>query len=204
LNTRRLIAPPTLVALLSVLTLAGCSGNPTTPAPSGSITTTQPPGTAITPGTPVVPVNTASQTSGDGRILLLDVQPGKPAAFTTQPGRDLTIVASAATYSPTAPSFRLSVDGAAGATASSAYKTQSAPSASTVEMPFRAAFSASTAGLLPESRVPARQLRHVAQAQAPRALGSTDKFWVNTGDSRSAGDLQQTAVLKRVSANAYF
>lgn len=202
MNTRRLAVAPVrlapVVAVAAALSLWGCAGgSPTAPQPVGNVpadtTPVQP--TGQQPVTPPV--------TGDGKILLLDVQPGKAASFTTQPGNALTIVASAATYSPTTPSFRLSV-GDGGTAVASRYKTQSARTGDDLSMPFRAGFSASTSQLLADTPAPAPGMRRLAAAGEARVVGSTDKFWVNTGDSRSTGDLQQTAVLKHVSDHAYF
>lgn len=158
-------------------------------------------------GAPVVPSGTGStgtaiDSTTSSRIQLLDVQPGKSASFLTQPGKQLTVVASAASYAPPTPSFRLSVNAADVQTASKAYKTASVGAAP--DMPFSDRFTATNAAAIKKVGPGEPGLRHLNAVAEPRAVGSTENFWVNTGNSSTSGDVQETATLKRVTAHAYF
>ncbi|MFP5503780.1 MAG: M30 family zinc metallopeptidase [Candidatus Sericytochromatia bacterium] len=180
---------PLSLAIVAAVALAGCNGAAPNAAPT--IAGQVPAPSGATPAGPAM---------AEGRIQLLDVQPGKPADFLTQAGKSLTIVASAASYSPGAPSFRLSVTGDTTATAR-AYGLASV--SESAEMPFSHRYSASSRGLLADLEGPTPGLRRLANV-GDRAIGSEEQFWVNTGDSRTTGDRQQTAVLARKSEHAYF
>lgn len=171
---------------------------------------------AGTPGAPVVPAGTtpslpgtgtgeATPSAGSSRIQLLDVQPGKTASFLTQPGKRLTVVASAASFSTATPSFRLSVGSGAGtevaSSSTNAYSLLGMPAVA--DMPYSARFTATNAENAKQMPATESGMRRLA-AVSDRALGSSEQFWVNTGNSSAAGDVQQTAVLKRKTAHAYF
>ncbi|HEY9724595.1 MAG TPA: hypothetical protein V6D47_21515 [Oscillatoriaceae cyanobacterium] len=203
---RRLI--PALLAG-TALTGFGCSGAspvaPTEPTVSTGTnalppSTTPPSATQPTKGpttAPTTPAATSSPSTTTGPIQLLDLPSGAQTSFVTRPGSQLTVVASAATDSPPASAFRLSVNGATTANTASAYSLKS-----TTSFPFRSSFTQTNAALL-------KHTRHVLDtttttAQPARTIGSTDQFWINSGDSTTNGDYQETCVLKAISPHAYF
>jgi hypothetical protein len=114
-------------------------------------------------------------------IQAIGAEAGQPLAFTTPPGKTLTLVASAGGL---ATHLEAGVGG-------STYALAALPEGPAPQLPFHTRFVTPTGP----------QPRHLLAA-ASRAVGSTEKFWVNTGDA--ATDVQQTAVLKRVTDHALF
>jgi hypothetical protein len=184
-----------VLATAAVLTaVAGCTGG----SPTGPVIPT---GTDPSPAAPSTPAGEV--TASNGRIQLLDVAPGKTASFLTQPGKQLTVIASAASYAPPTPSFRLSVGGGSTA-AASAYGVLGTAPRSTVEMPYSARFTATNESAVRANGGKAPTGPRRLQAATEREVGTTEKFWVNTGNSSSGGDVQRTAKLERKTEHAYF
>jgi hypothetical protein len=177
------------------LGLAAVLGGCQTPASSVGVGAPVP-YTASSPG-----IN-SSNNSPTSRVQLLNLQTGQPTSFTTQSGKALTVIASAATYSTSAPSFQLSVTLPGVQTATSGhYQTASLGA---LAWPFRFGFVDSNRPLLSAIPTSARVSRHLLDTSTPLALGSQDKFWINKGNSQADSDSQQTCTLKRISAHGFF
>jgi hypothetical protein len=194
-------SPTRFQLLIAALMLAaGCQKapqatplpSPASPAPSAAAPMPEPtPSVAETPApTPTPPP--APAIAHEGPILRLDVPPGQSAAAVTTSGTRLTLAVSAAADQPLDVAVQTQPT------------TQAAPAAAyrapAMTLPFPATTGDAAARALAGPRSAGRR---VLQAKT-RTVGSTETFWVNTGSFTPEGDRQQTAVLKRISAHAYF
>ena len=203
----RVVGARTVLLPALAMALAACSA-PSAVAPPGatgpatSATTTDAPPvvppTTLAPTARPAPTGSAPPVGAPGPIQLIDAT-GDAASLVTIPGKEMTLVASAAAGGTARGPVRFSVTPYEGGSRAYGLK-QAAPSAG-ADMPWRAGFSANRE--LGDG-TPADAPRRLMQAQGPREVGSEETFWVNTGDSRSAGDRQQACTLMRVTDHAYF
>lgn len=182
-------APPAATAPVpSAVPSGAASPVPEPTAPPSALPSA---GATISPS-PVPSPAESPTVSQEGAITRMVVPAGQRATAQTASGRRVTLaIADASDQALTVP---VELQAATGATA--AYRA----SAPTVTPPFPVAAGDLAASALSAPRSP---MRHVAQTTS-RTVGSSDSFWVNTGSFTPEGDRQQTAVLKRVSAHAYF
>lgn len=147
---------------------------------------------------PSVPEKPRPALSESSSITLLESR-GPALDVTTPVGQELTLVASSAqsggqalrfSVLPLTPAFRL---------AGISLGPEVDPVAD-FAMPYTSRFTAER-GLVPS--IPGFT-RFLKQTTPPRELGSTETFWINTGDPRTGGDREQTCALRRVSDHAYF
>ncbi len=192
--------------------LAACSA-PAGVVPPAAVGQANPPAGAATPATaPGKPQPAASfkpalgggptvsaPATQTGPIQLID--PTREAAsLVTVPGKQMTLVASAAATGSASAPMRFTV--APYQDLARAYGLQQAEAADEdLAMPWRAGF---TAHRELGDGAPTAGPRRLLQAAGPRAVGSEETFWINTGDSRASGDRQQTCVLMRATSHAYF
>ncbi|MEB3198295.1 MAG: hypothetical protein VKP62_13925 [Candidatus Sericytochromatia bacterium] len=157
---------------------------------------------AVRPSVPALadpPTTSPSASLGRNAALTL-LEPRTDALeVTTTPGRSLTLIASAAAVGNPPLRFVVSPLGEL-----STYRwtlqglNRPVPRLeSPPEMPYTSRFTVHRD--LPAGPVVSRRL---AQALPAREPGSTEAFWVNTGDSNADSDRKQVCQLRRVSAHA--
>jgi hypothetical protein len=180
------------VALIALV--AGCQAPPATPvaSPGGD----QTPGPSATP----VPAGSAGPTTAPapspvvtqaGPLTRLTAPAGQAAEAPSAPGRTLTLVSANPTDRAATATWRTEP----GASGTAGYRlAPPAPTGGLVATGDRAALALAA---------PRPATRRVMQA-TPRALGATDSFWINTGGFTAETDVRREAVLRRVSAHAYF
>lgn len=185
-------------AIIALLLLAsGCqSGSPVAVTPGPSASPSPPPSVSPSPASPPSaqpsqPLATPGPTvTTSGAIVRADVPAGQRVEATTPVGRALTTVISNASDQASTVGLRVE----AGQPAASVFRVQ----ADGRTWPFGLTGEAA-ARALATPRGPERSVL----ATPERTLGSQESFWVNSGAFTPETDVRRTAVLRRVSPNAY-